>query len=280
MTVILAGNLQISLRRWRGCLAGVGLVFGLSLPAGAAPCQLALCYPLQVVEASADVTGLRLNLLYGRNQDIAGLDVGLINQAVHRVVGLQIGGIGNLNTWPFSTNQAAEVNGLQAGLLFNTTATARGAQVGAGVNWVQGDLRGLQLCYVANVVQHEARGVQAGWLNVAQQGLTGLQLGGGLLTALNFSGPVRGAQVNAGLFSFNEAAEITGAQINVGLIGNHAREVCGAQIAVMVNLATQVHGVQIGLVNYCDHLQGVQVGLVNISRHSPWPVCPIVNVGF
>ena len=43
--------------------------------------QLSLFPPAQIFNESYDVSGLRLSLIYGRNQNVRGLDLGLVNEA-------------------------------------------------------------------------------------------------------------------------------------------------------------------------------------------------------
>ena len=53
--------------------------------------QLSLFPPAQIFNESYDVSGLRLNLIYGRNQNVRGLDIGVVNQATGEAEGLQLG---------------------------------------------------------------------------------------------------------------------------------------------------------------------------------------------
>lgn len=146
-----------------------GLAAGALLPASAsaAVAQLALSHPVQVFPAETSVTGVRLNLLLGLNQDVTGLDVGI---AANRTSGDQLG----LQIAPYN-----EVGG-----------DLTGAALGALLSDVGGELRGLQLTGIANVaargtgaqvsaLYNEAdslRGLQLGLVNVADD-LEGLQLG-------------------------------------------------------------------------------------------------------
>lgn len=58
------------------------------------PIQVALISPVQLVPPETSVIGLRLNLIYGVNRDVAGLDVGLVNQTTGAGAGLQYGLVG------------------------------------------------------------------------------------------------------------------------------------------------------------------------------------------
>ena len=54
------------------------------------PIQLALLTPVQLFPETDTVCGVRLNLLYGRNVSVTGLDIGLIN---HTTQGISTGSL-------------------------------------------------------------------------------------------------------------------------------------------------------------------------------------------
>ena len=45
----------------------------------ASPVQLSLFSPIQIVAPEKSVSGVRLNLIYGKNVDVTGIDWGLVN---------------------------------------------------------------------------------------------------------------------------------------------------------------------------------------------------------
>lgn len=51
------------------------------------PIQAAVWDPIQLFPERFDVYGLRCNLVYGSNQEVTGLDAGLINGTIGRQVG-------------------------------------------------------------------------------------------------------------------------------------------------------------------------------------------------
>ncbi len=65
-----------------------------SFAAGGKPIQLALFAPAQLVPEGESVSGLRLNVIYGVNQDVQGLDLGLINHVRGTGFSWQWGGVG------------------------------------------------------------------------------------------------------------------------------------------------------------------------------------------
>ena len=88
--------------------------------------------PVQLPSPSHSLFGAMVNLGYGQMTDVCLLDVGLINNVTHNMVGLEVGPV----------NIADTCYGGQVGAL-NITTTLYGAQVGV-VN-ITGDLHGLQL---------------------------------------------------------------------------------------------------------------------------------------
>jgi hypothetical protein len=55
------------------------------------PVQLALLNPVQIFPESTSIRGARLNLLYGANENLYGVDAGLINPVTDEVGGIQLG---------------------------------------------------------------------------------------------------------------------------------------------------------------------------------------------
>ncbi len=140
-------------RKYRAllALAAIALVF-VSAPVGAEtrPIQLALVTPIQIFPEGDDISGIRLNLLYGRNASVIGVDWGLVN---HTTTGKSMG--------------------LQHGLVGLADSDFTGWQDNA-VNVVQGDFEGLQLGIVNYA--HFANGLQVGFVNYARS-MKGLQVG-------------------------------------------------------------------------------------------------------
>lgn len=136
----------------------VALFCTASIPAQAqdSPIQLALVTPIQIFPEDYSITGIRFNLLYGRNVAVTGVDFGLINHTTSgETVGVQWGAIG-LADGDFVGWQDNIVNvvrndfeGLQWGLI-NYANHASGLQFGL-VNYAI-TLQGLQIGLV-NVIK-------------------------------------------------------------------------------------------------------------------------------
>lgn len=128
------------------------------------PIQIALVTPVQIVSADRAISGVRWNVLYGRNAYVVGLDFGLVNHTTTGVSqGLQIGLV-NLVDGAFVGWQDGGVN--------ITRDAFEGLQSGA-VNSV-GDGTGMQWGVVNVADRHN--GLQLGVVNYARQ-LHGLQIG-------------------------------------------------------------------------------------------------------
>jgi hypothetical protein len=99
------------------------------------PIQFAIWKPVQVVDETYNVYGLRMNIFYSLNKDIRGLDIGIIineslsmygiqfsmflNKVTESMLGMQFGLI----------NKAGRVGGIQIGLI-NDTKNLAGLQFG------------------------------------------------------------------------------------------------------------------------------------------------------
>jgi hypothetical protein len=114
------------------------------------PIQLSLVTPIQIFPESDTIGGVRLNLLYGRNVSVIGLDIGLVN---------------HVTTGKFT--------GLQHGLVGIADSDFMGVQHG-GVNVTQGRCEGLQWGMVNYA--HEMSGLQFGFVNYART-MKGVQIG-------------------------------------------------------------------------------------------------------
>jgi len=116
----------------------------------------------QLVPDDIDISGLKLNLPYGSNQNVSGLDLGLVS-INDNTAALQV----NL------FNRAAEnFAGLQLGLV-NVAGASDGISV-SFFNSVENISRGLNLALINTALEH--RGVQIGLVNYTEF-LTGFQIG-------------------------------------------------------------------------------------------------------
>ena len=122
------------------------------------PVQIALITPAQIFPEEDAITGIRLNLIYGRNVSVTGLDFGLINHTTTgKSMGIQLGLIGLVDS---------DFMGWQDNWVNVTKGSFEGFQWGV-VNYSY-DTRGLQLGLV-NYTQ-TMKGLQIGIVNIIRQG--------------------------------------------------------------------------------------------------------------
>lgn len=138
------------------CLTLVGLLLiALSLcpaPVSAEnkPVQVAVFNPIQIFPEDASIGGVRINLIYGRNAYVSGVDFGLVN---HTTTGL--------------------TKGWQTGVVGLVDKDFMGFQDNA-VNVVKGNMEGFQWGFVNYA--HYANGLQLGLVNYAAS-MKGVQIG-------------------------------------------------------------------------------------------------------
>lgn len=168
------------------------------------PVQIALANPLQIIPERFDVMGIRINVLYGKNENVSGLDVGLVNYTSARQEGLQAGGF-NYAGDELAGVQVGAVNraiadsfGFQIGG-FNSCATNLGGFQGGAVNMVSGDFYGYQSSGVVSVVKGDGAGLQTGVFNFAHGNFDGVQIG-----VVNSAADLRGVQI--GLININSSS--------------------------------------------------------------------------
>ena len=125
--------------------------------------QLGIWAPqTQLVPEDIDVSGLKINLPYGSNQNVAGIDIGFVS-INDNVAALQLNWL-NVSNDSFSGIQFGIVNlsGASAGLSFSF------------FNSTESISKGVDLAFINTALEH--RGVQIGLINYTEF-LTGVQLG-------------------------------------------------------------------------------------------------------
>jgi len=171
-------------------LAGRGASDGSASSLCSTPLQISIWNPVQLVPDDWDVRGVRLNMPYGKIQNVYGLDYGLVNVVRQDVAGIQVG----------IYNSASAARGIQIAAWFNMTDSMSGVQLGVAntassttmhgvqngiVNYAK-DMSGLQNGLV-NITK-ELNGVKIGLVNVDTK-MNGLQIG-----IVNFAGSASGVQ--------------------------------------------------------------------------------------
>jgi hypothetical protein len=120
------------------------------------PVQLSLVTPIQIFPEDVSIKGVRLNLLYGRNATVTGLDLGLVNHTTQgESMAVQFGLVGIVDAdfvgWQDNSFNVVKGNfeGLQWGLV-NNANYVHGLQLGV-VNYA-GSMKGLQIGLV-NIIK-------------------------------------------------------------------------------------------------------------------------------
>jgi hypothetical protein len=137
---------------------------------------------LQLVDASEDVRGLRINFVYGENANVSGVDLGIVNSTTEDFIGfgwapganlVRGSAVGVQWSWIYS-HTAGEFTGWQSGIVSRISgADSAGFQSG-WINLVEKDFKGLQFGLLNHATA--VSGVQLGFINITSQ-LHGLQIG-------------------------------------------------------------------------------------------------------
>lgn len=140
-------------------LAALALIFIYTpVQAQDRPIQIALITPVQIFPEENSISGIRLNLIYGRNVSITGLDLGLVNHTTTgKSKGIQFGIVGLVDS---------DFVGWQDNWVNVTKGRFEGFQWGA-VNYTK-NMKGFQLGLV-NYAEN-MYGLQVGLVNIIQQG--------------------------------------------------------------------------------------------------------------
>ena len=123
------------------------------------PIQVSLFTPIQIFPEDNSIKGFRLNLIYGRNVSVTGLDLGLINHTTTgKSKGVQFGlvGLSDSDFIGWQSNDWANVTkgkfkGFQSGIV-NYAKDMSGVQLGV-VNYAE-IMNGLQIGLV-NIIRQE-----------------------------------------------------------------------------------------------------------------------------
>lgn len=181
-------------------------------PAGWSPVQISILNPVQLIDEHKNIVGLRVTLLYGKNADIGGLDIGLGVNSSDNFTGIQLAGVMNNSVPNRYLHAITLVKGIQIAGLGNAADNLYGIQLGGFGNGVTNEAVGIQIGLIGNVASN-IRGIQiAGIYNLnypKNSSMNGIQIG-----AFNYAENVTGLQIGL----FNECVNLKGLQI--GLV-NH-----------------------------------------------------------
>ncbi len=122
------------------------------------PINIALFNPIQIFPESNSITGLRINLIYGKNAAVTGLDWGLVNS-------VGSGGFTGVQ-WGFVDLCDGNFLGLQGGAINLTEQNVEGFQWGLYNSGAH--VSGFQLGFVNNA--GSMKGLQIGLINIIKTG--------------------------------------------------------------------------------------------------------------
>ncbi len=231
------------------CLAALFLLPSSAVAWTWTPLQLSVWDPIQLFPERYNVYGIRMNLAYGSNQNLTGIDLGGVNVVSRNQGGIQAGLI----------NLSESSAGLCAGVM-NYTTRLGGGQLGL-LNTAQDSMTGIQATGLMNLSDHvKGAQVHCGILGNGAVTVAGAQFV--LLAGYNLTENINGLQL--AMFGFNYASG----------------SVNGVQFAMLYNYAKNLNGLQLSLVNACETLSGVQVGLVNIIWQEKMSMMPLLNFRF
>jgi len=182
--------------------------------------------------------------------DVFGLDLNIIYSDSVKMYGLGIGGIA-----------------------MATRDDMKGLQVSALCNWATRDVYGMRATVGGNVAYGNTYGVEAGLFGYRPAEFWGWDT--------EFIGSYEDYMWGLSIAGIcNVATEQSyGAAIAVG--GNYSKVAYGLQLGGIFNLTDELHGCQIGLVNYARECPwGLQIGLVNMIMDNTIKVLPLVNFYF
>lgn len=167
----LLGVLALALGATTTARADAGFQFGFWAP------------DLQIVEATENVRGLRINIVYGENANVSGADFGIVNSTTDDFVGFGwapganlVGGTttGVQWSWIFA-HTAGEFTGWQSAAVARIHGGgSSGLQTGL-VTLSEGDFTGAQIGFFNK--GNTVKGLQLGFVNWAERLDGGLQIG-------------------------------------------------------------------------------------------------------
>lgn len=202
---------------------------------------------------STQTTYVNIGLLSTMNR-LNGVGINALGSVVHGDMnGVQITGLANLAGGTMRGVQFAGISNISG----NNTV---GLSVAGLVNITGDGSKGLVITGLTNIGGDNNSGVMlSGFMNVTGNMASGLQLSG----AANITGQAFNGVMTSGLLNV-VGEHMNGLQM-AGLANITGNKLNGVQVGAF-NYATNVRGLQIGLVNYYQkEMKGFQLGLVNAN---------------
>ncbi len=145
-------------------------------------------------------------------------------------------------------------------------------ELGGVGNINQGNVKGIQLAGLFNIVKGKTNALQASTIINRTRHFSGLQISG----ITNYTDTIlRGVQL-AGINNHVEFGKKGNWQLG-GLVNKTERGRTALQVSTIANRADTV-GVQIGFINNANRLKGVQLGLINIADTASGVLLGLINI--
>ena len=225
---------------------------------------------LAAVVAENELTGINISgLAVVSGEDIRGINIGgLATVAKGNLLGINFGGLAVVSE--------GDLLGINfGGLAVVTKGEMKGVNFGGLAVVSENDMIGLNVGGLALVTKGELKGINLGGLAVvAEGGLTGLNTA---LLALVSKEGITGLNIVGYKV---EAPQVNG--LNVSLGWTDVDDLTGLSISCYNKIRGTQNGLVIGLFNVADELSGVQIGLINIAKNNGGlaKVLPFINFHF
>ncbi len=279
--------------------------------------QFSFAHPIQVFPEYHNIIGARINLGYGKNLDLLGVDVGVVNE-LRTLIGIQAGLVNFSCGMIDDLHKGGVIAGLQAALIANLAlGDLFGIQIG-----LANDARNVYGCQIGGLINHSAEnlyGLQVGLINLCNAypffedfriqeptwNILGMQIGAinrarfiffsqtglvmseadtvwGLQYGTLYCRTVKtiyGLQIGA-VTSVNNIHGIQLGVLNmyVGDDQDYSGLLHGIQFG-LINVRKRVAGIQVGFINYAERMNGLQLGVFNIITKNYLPFFPGINIG-
>jgi hypothetical protein len=136
----------------------------------------------------------------------------------------------------------------------------------------RGDVSGMQIATVFNIVGGKMLGIQFANILNRSDALTGVQLS----ALMNSTDTILRGGLQIAALNNHASKGRGGFQVST-VVNKHAHGRIGSQISALVNVADTVK-VQVGLINRSRHLKGLQVGLINVNDTLSGAVLGLLNI--
>jgi hypothetical protein len=267
-----------------------GLSVGLPMAYGSAY-RTGISLAIFGVGAHKNVSGINIGgLAVGAGERLSGINIGgLAVGAGGRVSGINVGGLAvgasgrvtGINLGGLAVGSGSEVMGINiAGLAVGSGVNLSGINIGGLVAGSGGDMRGLNFGGLVVGSGDDLSGISIGGLAVGA---------GGHMRGLNIAGLAAGAVHMEGLTIAPLAggAYVTGITVaplyfTVRYDAQDMGYMKGLAVSSFNHVKGQQRGLTIGILNIAHQLDGVQIGLINIakSNRKGLKVLPIFNAPF